>query len=351
MPREGITLGQVEDAIDALAAAGHPTSYRRIRAQIGEGSLTTIANHVKTLAQQRQDHPTADGQRVPLTDAVQQALFAGAASTWDELLAAAEDIIAAAHTAADDKVATAQVAAEQSQQARDQAEASNDQLAEALAALQSERDILQHGFESLTEAHRALESERVAAQTRIEGLNELVAALKRTIEQLTADVKNADGRTERAQAQMATAEQAHQDAIATLRAEWAADRDVIEQQRDDESARADTVQQQMAALNLDVANVTARLAAECDAHDVTRSALQQAEQALDARREECHTRATAVAQRDEQLAAAEAARQQEKHHFTVLIAEKDQRVSEQAASMRDLTAALKRAQSVQRKSS
>ena len=168
---------------------------------------------------------------------------------------------------------------------------------------------------------------------------------------MTADVKNADQRTERAQEQIATAEQAHQDALATRRAEWAADRDAIAQQRDDESARADTLQQRVAALDIDVADVGAQHTAERDAHDVTRSALQQAEQALDARREECHTRATAVAQRDEQLAAAEAARQQEKQHFTVLIAEKDQRVSEQAASMRDLTAALKRAQTAQRKSS
>ncbi len=90
---------------------------------------------------------------------------------------------------------------------------------------------------------------------------------------------------------------------------------------------------------------------ERDAHGATRSALQQAEQDLDARREECHTQATAVAQRDEQLAAAEATRQQEKHHFTALIAEKDRRVAEQATSIRDVTAALKRAQSAQRKSS
>ncbi len=168
---------------------------------------------------------------------------------------------------------------------------------------------------------------------------------------MTTDVKNADGRTERAQDQVAAAEQAHQDAIATLRSECAAEREAIALQRDDEGRRADTLQQRVAALDVDVANVTAQCTAERDAHDVTRAALQQAEQALDARREECHSRATAVAQRDEQLAAAEAARQQDKQHVAALIAEKDRRVAEQAASMRDLTAALKRAQSVHRKSS
>ncbi len=125
----------------------------------------------------------------------------------------------------------------------------------------------------------------------------------------------------------------------------------IEQQRDDEGRRADTLQQRVAALDIDITKVTAQHTTECGVHDATRSALQQAEGALDASREECHTQATAVAQRDEQLAAAEAARQQEKHHFTALIAEKDRRVAEQAASIRDVTAALKRAQSALRKSS
>ncbi|MGI9286400.1 MAG: DNA-binding protein [Pseudomonadales bacterium] len=351
MPREGITLGQVEEAIEALVAAGHPTSYRRIRAQLGEGSLTTIANHVKTLAQHRQADPTVDGQRVPLTDAVQQALVSGAESTWAQLLAAAEDIIAEAHVAADEKIETAQTAAVQSEEARDQAEARNVQLAEALAALQTERDALQHRIESLTDAQRALESELVGAQTRTEGLNELVAALKRTLEQQTIDIKNADRRTERVQGQVATAAQAHEDAIATLRAEGAAERDAIAQQRDDEGRRADSLQQRVAALDTDFAKLSAQRTAERDAHDATRAALQQAEHDLDARREECHTRATAVAQRDEQLAAAEATRQQEKNHFAALIAEKDRRVAEQAASIRDVTAALKRAQSAQKKSS
>ncbi len=226
----------------------------------------------------------------------------------------------------------------------------NDQLAEALAARQAERDALQQNYEMLTEAHRTLETELVTARTQTEGLDKLVVELKRSNEQRVTDVKNADRRTERAQAQMAAAEQAHQDALLALRAELAAERDAIAQQRDDEARRADTLQQQVAALETDVAARSAQHTAECDAHDVTRSALQQAEQDLQVRSQESHSLATAVAQRDAQLAAAEAARQQEAHHLTALIAEKDRRVAEQAASIRDLTAALKRAQSVHRKS-
>lgn len=353
MPREGVTLGQVEEAIEALTAAHQPTSIRRVRAELGEGSLTTIANHIRELTRQRQvAHGPFGSDRAnqpALPDPVVKQLFAGAASTWEQLLDAAEGFIAEAAQAADEKVAAADLAAQQAIALRDDVDAHNTVLSEALAQSQAEFRALSQAHDTLTSDHQARLIELAAAHTKIEGLHELVAELKHNNAQLTTAMKNADQRTARAQDQLTAAEQAHQDTVAACRAEMAKDRQAVEGERDRETQRADTLQQQVVTLDKEVAALSAQHTAECEAHQRTRSERQRVMDELDERTRERDEVATHRAQLEERLTASAAALTHAQDRATELIAEKDRRLAEQAASLRDVTAALKRAQTVPRK--
>lgn len=352
MPREGITLGQVEEAIETLSAAGHPTSIRRVRAQLGEGSLTTIANHIRELTRQRQVAHVPFGSdrsdQPALPDPVVKQLFAGATSTWDQLLDAAEGIIAEAANDADEKIAAADLAAQQAIALRDDVEAHNTVLSEALEQTQAEFRALNQAHDTLTTDHQTQATALSAAHTKIEGLNALVAELKRSNAQLTTDVNNADQRTTRAQDELTAAEQAHQDAVTALRAEMAKDRQAIEAARDREVQRAETLQQRVATLDKDVAALSAQHTAECEAHQHTLSERQRVMDALDERTRERDEVATHRVQLEERLTAAAAALTQAEDSAAAVIAEKDQRIAEQADSLRDVTAALKRAQMMPR---
>lgn len=349
MPREGVTLGQVEEAIEALTAAHQPTSIRRVRAELGEGSLTTIANHIRELTRQRQvAHVSLQGDQPALPDPVVKQLFAGAASTWDQLLDAAEGFIAEADNAADEKVATADLAAQQAIALRDDVEAHNTVLSEALAQTQAEFHALTQAHDTLTSDHQTGVTDRAAAHTQIEGLNALVAELKHHNTQLTTDVNNADQRTARAQDQLTGAEAAHQDTVAALRAEMTKDRQAVEEERERETQRADTLQQQVATRDQAVAALSAEHTAEGDAHQRTRAEHQRVMEELDQRSRECYAHATQCAQLEERLTAAAAALTQAQDSAAAVIAEKDRRLAEQATSLRDVTAALKRAQSMPR---
>jgi hypothetical protein len=228
MPRDGITLTQVEEVCDELKAAGVRPSYRRIRAQLGAGSLTTIANHVKALERQRQlDTLPPDSDRPPLPDPVVQAFYQGAETTWAQLLEAADEVIAEARAAFDEKAAVADAAVQHAVGLRDAAEADNRRLSDTLADTHSARSALTSTHETLQESQRALEQKLTAAETQIGGLEALVDTLRHSHELRVADAAQAHQRADAADQRLAAAQQAHADRLSALRQEGADQRATV----------------------------------------------------------------------------------------------------------------------------
>lgn len=89
MGRRGVSREAVEEARDALVAAGLAPSVRTVREKIGHtGSLTTIAGHLRAIEAER-----ADGPGPALPDALVRGLIEGASGLWADLASAADDLV------------------------------------------------------------------------------------------------------------------------------------------------------------------------------------------------------------------------------------------------------------------
>ncbi len=99
--RRGVSREAVEEARDALVAAGLVPSVRTVREKLGDtGSLTTIAGHLRAIELER-----ADGPGPALPDALVRGLVDGAAELWRDIAAAADAQVDAIDASAAAKVA------------------------------------------------------------------------------------------------------------------------------------------------------------------------------------------------------------------------------------------------------
>ena len=104
MGRRGVSRDAVEEAHDALVAAGLAPSVRTVREKLGDtGSLTTIAGHLRAIELDR-----ADGPGPALPDALVRGLVAGAAELWRDVAAAADAQVETINASAAAKVTAAE---------------------------------------------------------------------------------------------------------------------------------------------------------------------------------------------------------------------------------------------------
>ena len=89
MGRRGVSREAVEEAREALVAAGLAPSVRTVREKIGHtGSLTTIAGHLRAIEAER-----AEGPGPALPDALVRGLVEGASAFWADLASAADSLV------------------------------------------------------------------------------------------------------------------------------------------------------------------------------------------------------------------------------------------------------------------
>lgn len=344
MPREGVTLGQVEEAIDTLRGQDKKPSYRNIRSLIGEGSLTTIANHVKELERQRQLEAMPLGSDRPiLADPVIKALHAGAEATWSELLAAADAVIEDHQQISVAAVAETKAIAEQAIEQRDNAETKNQELIKALQAKESELLSLSKSHDALGNQHQDLEKHLVVEQTTIKGLNNLVKELRGTIEQSKTEATNADRRTALIEERLAQAKRDHLGAIAVVKDESVDARQQLQSQMEQAQAQTDELRTTLSSQTTQIATLAAERDSERQVHKAVARHFDETKAELAQHIQSSNKHEGDVATLQERCVSLQATLAGEHEHRKELMAATDARIEEQAAVIDKLNDALERA--------
>jgi len=235
MGRRGVSREAVEEAHDALVAAGLAPSVRTVREKLGDtGSLTTIAGHLRALEIDR-----ADGPGVLLPDALVRGLVAGAAELWQDVTAAADAQVDAIHESATAKVAAMRV---ECGQATAKAALASHELGTARATIDSLEDRLKRSTARVERLEGQLDEARAAtrvadetANTRREERDALDHELDLTRTRARADQATAD-RQQTEQQERLGALQAVVEQERTLRADRTR---ALEASVDEQARRAD----------------------------------------------------------------------------------------------------------------
>lgn len=204
MPQRGVTLHDVEEAMDALRASGRSVNVRNVREALGErGSLTTIAAHVRKIrARDDAQHATSGPVSGPaLPDPVVEGLMRGAQKHWSALNDAAEAIVEQAQARAAERVQAARDAERDARTEADAARAERDTADAARAERESELEALRAEHATLTEAHRACGVALELSLERQRGTESLAEERRHTIDSTIAALERA--RTERDDARAA----------------------------------------------------------------------------------------------------------------------------------------------------
>ena len=192
MPQRGVTLVDVEEAMDSLVASGRAVSARNVRHALGDrGSLTTIVRHMREV-RAREDEQRITSGHAPgsaLPDPVLQGLILGAQKHWDALNDAAESIIEQERTRAAAQVEAASDAERGARAEAAAARAEQERTATALAASEAELEALRIAHTTLTEEHRARGVALELSLERQRGTESLAEERRATIENTTAALK------------------------------------------------------------------------------------------------------------------------------------------------------------------
>ena len=199
MPQRGITVSEVENAMQSLLAAGRVASVRSVRHALGDrGSLTTIAQHIRVVRARDEEAGvltgTAHGAALP--DPVVQGLLLGAQRHWSALNDAAEAIVAQAQARATEEVEAAQGAERNAKAEAAVARAEQEQTARALRETQAELEALQATHATLTEEHRSLGNTVELTLERQRGAESLADERRSTLENTTAALARAESELE-----------------------------------------------------------------------------------------------------------------------------------------------------------
>ena len=189
MPQRGVTLNDVEEAMDSLVASGRAVSARNVRHALGDrGSLTTIVGHMREVrAREAEQRITSDhAPATALPDPVLQGLILGAHKHWDALNDAAESIIEQERTRAAAQVQAASDAERDATAEAAAARAERESTATALAASEAELEALRTAHTTLGEEHRARGVALELGLERQRGSESLAEERRATIENTTA---------------------------------------------------------------------------------------------------------------------------------------------------------------------
>ncbi len=195
MARPGLSYEDVKKTAAVLLEQGMSPSIQRVRAVLGTGSNSTIAEHLKRWQQELETTP-----RAALPPAVPEAVMAAVEAFWQVAIEHAEQLyeiqrsqVAQAAAAAEQKRTEAVQAIEQAQQqAADwrqqlvQAQTHSKQLEESLLIEKERRKQAEAAIEAAEQ--RALDATRLAEQTRTEAQSRLVG-LKEAFCQTLAEAK------------------------------------------------------------------------------------------------------------------------------------------------------------------
>ena len=186
MPQRGVTLAEVEAAVQALRAAARPVSARSVRHALGDrGSLTTLAAHLRAVRKQEAEQEAEDEERprLALPDALAEGLMRGAERHWAELNDAAQAIAEQAEAQAQERVAAARQAEHEATAAAEGSRAAEAKTAETLAETEHALEALRKELATLAEEHRNLGVALQLAKERGRGAQALAAERKEALEQ------------------------------------------------------------------------------------------------------------------------------------------------------------------------
>ena len=194
MPQHGVTLVEVEAAVQALRAAARPVTTRSVRHALGDrGSLTTLSTHLRTVRQREAEQEGESRPSLALPDAVVEGLVRGAERYWAEINDAAEAIVAQAQAQAQERVDAARGAAREAREAEEGARAAQAKTTKTLAETEGALEALRAAHDALEEEHRALEVTLGLAEERARGAEELAAERKEAIAQRDALLSRTQG--------------------------------------------------------------------------------------------------------------------------------------------------------------
>ena len=188
MPQRGVTLVDVEKAMDSLVASGRAVSVRNVRHALGDrGSLTTIVGHMREVRTREDEQRITSGNasESTLPDPVIRGLIFGAQKHWDALNDAAESIIEQERTRAAAQVQAASDAERDARAEAAAARAEQERTATALAKSDAELEALRTAHTTLTEEHRARGVALELSLERQRGTESLAEERRATIENMT----------------------------------------------------------------------------------------------------------------------------------------------------------------------
>ena len=195
MPQRGITVPEVENAMQSLLVAGRVASVRNVRHALGDrGSLTTIAQHIREVRAREEEEGILTGKAhgPALPDPVLQGLLLGAQRHWTALNEAAEAIVEQAQVRATEDVEAARKAECDAKAEAVAARDEQEKTGRARREIQTELEALQATFVALTEEHRSLGNTLELTLERQRGAEALAEERGVTLENATASRARAE---------------------------------------------------------------------------------------------------------------------------------------------------------------
>ena len=196
MPQRGITVNEVEEAMQTLLSAGRVASVRNVRHALGDrGSLTTIAQHIREVRARDEEAgvlPAGTAQGPALPDPVTQGLLLGAQKHWSALNDAAETIVAQAQARATEQMEAAESNERDAKAKAAAARAELERSARALRETQAELETLRATHAALAEEHRSLGTTLELTSERQKGAESLAEERRAALENTTAALARAE---------------------------------------------------------------------------------------------------------------------------------------------------------------
>lgn len=187
-----LTVEQIHETADELAAKGERPTLAAVRTALGGGSFTTISEALKTWRKaQSEEHELAEVQ-VPdtiseRTQALQAAIWQAAVAEAERRLNAERDALQVAQETAAAEVSEAREAVQTLEAEAEQAKAEIERLQNMALEIGAQHTKAQDKYENLKENKAAAEA---TAAAKIEGLEARLADAQRTIEALIAKIDN-----------------------------------------------------------------------------------------------------------------------------------------------------------------
>ncbi|NJO81562.1 MAG: hypothetical protein HC828_01545 [Blastochloris sp.] len=184
MPRAIVTQEMVQQAADALAAAGEEPTLITVHERLGAGSYTTISRFLK--AWRNEQAVSAAPPDAP--PAVQEQLAVFGRAVWKAAIAQAEQDVAQVRTQAERQVAQAQTAVAEAEQVITRLEAAAEEQTRQFVQAQQERDSARSALEKAVVAEQVMNARLEAQTQRLSELQRQIEAQAAELAQARADL-------------------------------------------------------------------------------------------------------------------------------------------------------------------